>query len=138
PSFLWNSSQYGWTGSDVVQHLKLGVTRWKWPASVGTHYSFVHATKDQPNADRGKPKRLRYKAGDEDFYQRKLLALLKAAYKYREPYIWQNEHWAGYVQPHFVLPLLVVEADLYEYDVSTGLLRRISRAAICKSYRGEF
>ena len=36
------------------------------------------------------------------------------------------------------LPLLVVEADLYEYDVSACLLRRISRAAICKSYRGEF
>jgi hypothetical protein len=127
-------------GMDIVEHLQLGVSRWKWPDCVGSHYSFVHAIKDQKKSNSKKlPVRPQFKAGDEDFYHKKLLGLLKGAYKYREPYLDRIvPKPPGFVQPHFLIPILVVEADLYEYNVASTTLRPIVRGALCRSYRGEF
>ena len=40
--------------------------------------------------------------------------------------------------PHFLIPVLVVEADLYEYDVAATSLKKITRGALCRSYWSEF
>ncbi|SRR6266404_2095127 len=137
PATMWMTRhETGWSGIEIVDHLKLGTLRWKWPDCVGSHYSFVHAKNDQQRKQNNRmPK---FKVGDEDFYHKKLLGLLKGTYKYREPYDTRVLSGPGSVQPHFVIPILVMDADMYEYDVGSASLRRITCAAICRSYRGEF
>lgn len=139
PGMLWKRDGLGWTGTPIIEDLAIGESRWKWPECVGSHYTFVHTIKEQPAFGAKKPlKRPQFKSADEDYYHQKLLGLLKAVYLYREPYIGSTARGSSLVQPHFVIPLLVVDADLYEYNVQTADLRPINRAALCRSYSGEF
>lgn len=139
PGMMWREHKEGWSGTNIVDHLELGTLRWKWPDCVGSHYAFVHTTKDQNRPNSKKLPRAQFKAGDEEFYHKKLLGLLKGAYIYREPYVGLRVfEGPGLVQPHFLIPILVMDADLYEYDVANASLRPITRGSLCRSYRGEF
>jgi hypothetical protein len=140
PRSLWRKRETGFFGTDIVEHLKLGTLRWKWPDCVGIHYAFVQTTKEQPKPDRKKtPPRPQFKLGDEEFYNKKLLGLLKGAYMYCQQYVGSStSEGANLVQPRFVIPILVMDADLYEYDVASASLRNIARGALCRSYQGEF
>jgi len=140
PGSLWTTQSPGGAacGEDIVGRDGLGKTRWKWPDSVGSHFTFVQALRRQ--TDEKQTNRPQFKAGDDEFYHNRLLGLLKGIHEYGRLFLARPLPGGSFgVRPHFVVPILLVDADLYEYDVaSSAPLRPIVRAALCRTYWGEF